>query len=218
MEVKEYELINEINKDELERLFNELPETMKKEIQEVKQKTKEILEDSEDFEEFKIYSLDNMEKIYYIKNYTNGLDNINLKEVKQIETDFYNNVYVLLENGNIYINSILEDVGIEKIYMLDGVHIYMITTDNKIIPLGEKEEWSKLDFYLYNNSSPYKKVVTDVLHIAGLTKDKRVVSAYCNPCGIGIDPENFINVDDILIKDEKIYIIKVGETKPLYIW
>ena len=216
--MKEYELINEINEDELEQLFNELPETMKKEIQEVKQKTKEILEDPEDFEEFKIYSLDNMEKIYYIKNYTNGLDNINLKEVKQIETDFYNNVYVLLENGNIYINGSLEDVGIEKIYMIDGFHIYMITTDNKIIPLGEKEEWSKLDFYLYNNSSSYKKVVTDVLHIAGLTKDKRVISAYCNPCGIGVDPENFINVDDILIKDEKIYIIKAGETKPLYIW
>lgn len=216
--MEEHNLMNEISKEELEKLFDELPETMKMKIQEVKQKTKKILEDSEDFEEFKIYSLDEIEKIYYIKNYTNGLDNINLKEVKQIETDFCNNVYVLLENGNIYTNGTLEDTGIKAIYMLDVFHIYKITTDNKINPLGEKEEWSKLDFYLYNNSNSYRKVITDVLHIAGLTEDKRVISAYCNPCGIGVDPDNFINVDDILIENEQIYVVKAGETKPLYIW
>lgn len=216
--MKKYNFIDEISKEELDKLFEELSETMKKEILEINQKEEELLETSEDFDDFKIYHLDVKEKIYYIKNYTEGLNNINLKEVKQIETDFYNNVYVLLENGDVYINSILDDVKIDKLHMLDGFHIYKITKNNKIIPFGEMEDWSNLDFYLYNNLNSYKKILLDPLYIVGLTDDKRVISAYCNPSGIGIKPDNFINVDDILTIDESIYIVKNEETKPLYIW
>ena len=62
--MKKYNFIDEISKEELDKLFEELSETMKKEILEINQKEEEVLETSEDFDDFKIYHLDVKEKIY----------------------------------------------------------------------------------------------------------------------------------------------------------
>lgn len=218
--MKSFDFMNEIDKNELNKLFDKLSKTMQKEILDNKQKTKEVLEEcknDEELNEFKIYNLDIVEKIYYIKNYTNGLNNIDLKEVKQIETDFYNNIYVILDNGNLYINGVLNKNKVDKIHIIDGFHLYQITTENQIIPCSEEDSWSNLDFYLCNNYNSYKKVVTTPLYIAGLTTEGQVISAHCNPCGIGVEPENFCNIDNILTVDEEVYVVKNGVTKPLYI-
>ena len=59
--------------------------------------------DIDNNENFKIYHIaDEQEKIKYIQNNTNALNGINLDDIKQIETNFDNNVYVLLKNGEVY--------------------------------------------------------------------------------------------------------------------
>ena len=156
----------------------------------------------------KIYLIeDENERLKYIKNNTNGLKGIDIEEVKQIETDYYNNVYVLLKNGYLFENGELIEGEINNIYFLNGLNIYAFTNKNQIIPINRnKEEWTKLDYYLYNNNCSYKKIITDVLYIVALTKEGRVISTNSNPSGLGVIPENFLNVDDIKIVEIEEYL------------
>lgn len=49
-----------------------------------------------DDNDFKIYFINNYEeKVKYIKDNTDILDNINENDIKQIESDYYNSLYVL---------------------------------------------------------------------------------------------------------------------------
>lgn len=176
--------------------------------------------------QFKIYSIkDEQEKIEYIKNNTNGLNGINLEDVKQIETDFDNYVYVVLNNGKFYENGILQDSNINRLYAFDGLNIFKITNSNQIIPVQfDMENWRELDWYLYNEGEPYKKITTDISHFVALTQEGRVIAIHSLPIGLGIVPENFIDVEDILFVPNENnqdlvmpYIIKNNEKMPLYI-
>ena len=129
--------------NELKEVFEELSETMKEELLKEEELSSQILEEKED--DLKIYNIDGIKRIFYIKKYTNGLNNINLKYVKQIETDYYNKVFVLLNNGNLYRDGDLIDNNICKIYMLDGMHLYKITEDNKIKPIYEDDIMDNID-------------------------------------------------------------------------
>ena len=173
-------------------------------------------------EETKIYNMPEDEKMDYIRYQTNGLNNIEEKDIKQIETDYYNKVFVLLENGNLYRDGELIDNKISKIYMFDGQHLYKITEENKIRPIYEDDIWDNIDKYLNNNNCSYKKIVTSTLHIVALTTDGDVIAIHGLPTGLGIEPENFKNVEDISIvkesKDIEVpYIFKNNAYKPLYI-
>lgn len=159
---------------------------------------------------------DENERIKFIREYTNGLDGIDIKDVKQIETDYWNNVYTLLNNGYLLENGELCDVEIDRLYYFDGFHLYAITNDNKIIPIN-KDNWCNIDFYLNNNNCLYKKIISDVLYIVALTEEGRVIATTSNPCGLGVIPQNFVDVDDIFIKDDDVYIIKQGKEIPLYV-
>jgi len=88
--------------------------------------------------DFKIYCLTEDEKLDYIINNTNALNGINLNDVKQIESDFYNNIYILLKNGNVYLNNTYYINKITEIYFLNGYDLYLITEDKKILPLRNK--------------------------------------------------------------------------------
>ena len=179
------------------------------------------IEELEDYkEEFKIHDIRNEEeRIEYIKNNTNGLKGIDLKDVKQIATGYFNDVYVLLNNGKFYINGSLNDANIDRIYMFDLLNIYKINKRNIIMSVLDLEYWSDLDFYLYNEGCCYKKIITNVLYITALTEAGRVIFMHSMPSGIGIIPENFIGVDDILElgEPEKPYIVKNNETIPLFL-
>lgn len=165
----------------------------------------------------KIYNIDGIKRIFYIKKYTNGLNNINLKYVKQIETDYYNKVFVLLNNGNLYRDGDLIDNNICKIYMLDGMHLYKITEDNKIKPIYEDDIMDNIDKYLNNEDYKYKKIISDSLYLVALTEEETIKSSALSGIPIGIIPENFVGVDDIFIKEDKPYIIKQGKEIPLYV-
>lgn len=201
--------------DELNEVLNELSETMKEELLKEEEQSRKILEETED--DLKIYSIDGIKRIFYIKKYTNGLNNINLKYVKQIETDYYNKVFVLLNNGNLYRDGDLIDNNICKIYMLDGMHLYKITEDNKIKPIYEDDIMDNIDKYLNNEDYKYKKIISDSLYLVALTEEETIKSSALSGIPIGIIPENFVGVDDIFIKEDKPYIIKQGKEIPLYV-
>lgn len=172
-------------------------------------------------DEVKIYCLKKEEQLEYIKNNTDGLNGFNLNEVKQIETDYWNNVYVLKNNGDLYINTTFSSSGVDRIYVFDGFHLYRIQKNNTIVPIGDVEEWDNLDIYLYNNYEVYKKIVEMPLCIIGLTEDKRVL-ALSFSINYGIVPENFINVDDIYLKEDEKgniqpYILKNGIETSLFV-
>ena len=83
----------------------------------------------------------------------------------------------MLKNGYLFENGELIEGEINNIYFLNGLNIYAFTNKNQIIPINRnKEEWTKLDYYLYNNNYSYKKIITDVLYIVALTKEGRVIS------------------------------------------
>ena len=181
----------------------------------------DILKYKED-KDTKIYNMPEDERRDYIKYQTDGLKNINEKDVKQIETDYYNKVFVLLNNGNLYMDGELIDSKISKIYMFDGMHLYKITEDNKIIPIYEDDIMDNRDKYLNNENCYYKKIVTSTLHIVALTEDGNIRALHGLPTGLGIEPENFKDVEDVMIvqetKDIEVpYIFKNKEYKPLYI-
>ena len=201
--------------DELNEVLNELSETMKEELLKEEEQSRKILEETED--DLKIYSIDGIKRIFYIKKYTNGLNNINLKYVKQIETDYYNKVFVLLNNGNLYRDGDLIDNNICKIYMLDRMHLYKITEDNKIKPIYEDDIMDNIDKYLNNEDYKYKKIISDSLYLVALTEEGTIKSSALSGIPIGIIPENFVGVDDIFIKEDKPYIIKQGKEIPLYV-
>ncbi len=55
--------------------------------------------------DFKIYFItDYKEKLKYIMENTEILDNISQNDIKQIETDYFNSIYILLKNGTLYKN------------------------------------------------------------------------------------------------------------------
>lgn len=167
-------------------------------------------------EEIKIYNLDGEEKQRaYIRKHTNALDGISDDIIKQIQTDYYNNVYVVLNDNNLYKNGEFYSSNIDGIWMLDGLDLYMITKDNMVISLREFDE--DMDEYLNNNNCKYKKIIYNVLTFVALTNEGRVIATTCDPSGFGIIPEHFIDIDDILFIEDIPHIIKDGKTMQLFI-
>lgn len=200
--------------NELKEVFEELSETMKEELLKEEELSSQILEEKED--DLKIYNIDGIKRIFYIKKYTNGLNNINLKYVKQIETDYYNNIYVLLDNGYLLENGELQDNDIDRLYMVNGFSLYKITNDNIIKPIDDVYK-SDLDIYLNNEDYKYKKIISDPIYLVALTEEGTIKSSALSGIPIGIIPENFVGVDDIFIKDDNVYIIKQGKEISLYV-
>ena len=200
--------------NELKEVFEELSETMKEELLKEEELSSQILEEKED--DLKIYNIDGIKRIFYIKKYTNGLNNINLKYVKQIETDYYNNIYVLLDNGYLLENGELQDNDIDRLYMVNGFSLYKITNDNIIKPIDDVYK-SDLDIYLNNEDYKYKKIISAPIYLVALTEEGAIKSSALSGIPIGIIPENFVGVDDIFIKDDNVYIIKQGKEISLYV-
>lgn len=156
-----------------------------------------------------------MKKRAYIKEYTKALDGISDDKIKQIETDYYNNVYVLLKDDNLYKNGEICSDNVSGIWMLDGFDLYMITKDNMVISITDSDD--NIDKYLNNNNCKYKKIIYNILTFVALTNEGRVIATTCDPSGFGVIPEHFIDVDDILFIEDVPYIVKGNETIPLFL-
>lgn len=176
----------------------------------------------------KIYNMskDKQEELFEL--FTCIYDKLQKNEIKQIETDFDNNIYVLASNGNLYktaqYDNELEFIsnGIEKIFYLDGMNLYRITTENEILPIDNNKDWNNTDKYLNNNNCKYKKIETSIMHIVLLTKEGNVRALCGGYPSLGIIPDNFVKVDDITIVEDENgvdmpYIYKNNEFIELYI-
>ena len=176
----------------------------------------------------KIYNWSDEEKENWFKWFTCIYEKVNKNEIKQIETDFDNNIYVLASNGNLYktaqYDNELEFIsnGIEKIFYLDGMNLYRITTENEILPIENNKDWNNTDKYLNNDNCKYKKIETSKMHIVLLTEEGNVRALCGGYPSLGIIPDNFVNVEDITIVEDENgvdmpYIYKNNEFIELYI-
>ena len=147
----------------------------------------------------KIYNMSDEEKMNYIKYNTNGLKGIPEENIKQIETDFYDNVFVLTLEGILYKNGELIDGNIEQIYMFDGCHLYKVTDNNQIRPIEEDKKWDDIDTYLNNNDCSYKKILFSTMNIVALTNNGKIREIHQYPACIV--PENYMDVEDIKIEE-----------------
>lgn len=70
-------------------------------------------------EDFKIYNLGSSDEIRkYIRENTNSLDGISDGDIKQIETDYYNSIYVLLKDGTLYNDRMPIEGDVNKLWLL----------------------------------------------------------------------------------------------------
>ncbi len=168
----------------------------------------------EDKEDFKIYFINDFEeKIKYIKENTDVLDNINENDIKQIESDYYNSVYIVLKDGTLYKNKNIIKDNVNKLWFMSGYSIFAITNNNMVESITPQYGLND-----YISGIEYKKIVTSYLYILALTNDNKVKCISEDPTGIGIIPENFIDVEDILFKTELElpYVVKNGKEIPLF--
>lgn len=178
--------------------------------------------DEED-EYLEIEEISLKQKLRCLKDYTNALDGINIKDVKQLEKSCWNDeIYVVLNNGDMYSNGILRDTKIDRLFGLCEIeNMYKIKLDNTIVPMKNIEEWNNFDFYLHNKNEPYKKIINNEFSITALTQENKVIAISFWET-FGIVPENFWDVDDIVLeKDERgytePYVIKKGQKIQLYV-
>ncbi len=167
----------------------------------------------------KIYNMEYEEKMDYIRHNTIALKGIKEEDIKQIESDYYDDVFVLTIDGKLYKNGQRIDTKIEQIHMFDGLHLYKVTDSNRIRTIDKDKKWDDIDTYLNNKDCSYKKVLMSTMNIVALTKDENVRAIHQYPaCVI---PENYVGVEDIKIEDENgidtPYVYKDSKWMKLYI-
>ena len=119
---------------------------------------------------------------------------------------------------NLYKNGEFVDKKIKEIHMLDGIHLYKVTSDNKIRPIDDDFKWNDIDKYLNNNDCSYKKILFSTMNIVALTKDSIVRAVHSYP--VCIIPENYVGVEDIKIEEidglDMPFVYKNGKFIKLY--
>ena len=153
------------------------------------------------------------ELMEYVKEHKERWGNINSEDIKQIEALFVNDVYVLSNNGNVYMNGALILGNIKDLWCMNIKYMFFITIDNYIFTLEDNT------FNDYIGGIQYRKIVKSRLDILALTIDNRLKALTSFPEFIGIVPENFIDVEDITINGElgTPFIIKNNKKIPLYV-
>lgn len=149
----------------------------------------------------------------YVNNTTSVWGDINKQNIKQIEAVFENDVYVLLTDGKLYENGkqILDKVS--ELWCMNICYLFAITNDNYVYSIQDNI------YKDYIGNIKYKKIVKSGLDLLALTYSNKVKSLTSCPEFIGIEPENFVDVEDISITGElgTPFIIKNGKKIPLYI-
>lgn len=151
----------------------------------------------------KLYDIESLEeRINYLKSNTNLLDNFD--NIRELIDDYYGNIYLLLEDGSLYINFVLVDSNISFIHMQDLTQIYAISIDNRVIPLLNFNR--PLEQYISNNSVPYKDIICNALSIVCLTNEGVVkfISSMPNVC---VDYKSLVNVSSIDYNNEEEIVV-----------
>lgn len=157
----------------------------------------------------KLYDMETLdERINYLKSNGNLLDKY--ENIRDVIDDYYGNIYILLEDGSLYINDTFVEKDISFIHLQDTTQLYAISNDNRVIPLLDYND--SLQQYISNNSIPYKEIICSYLSIVCLTTDGfiRFISSEPNVC---VDYNNLVNVKEIdyLNDEDAITISHDGE-------
>lgn len=96
---------------------------------------------------------------------------------------------------------------------MDGFCIFGIMNNNMIESIT-----FQYSLNVYISGIEYKKIVTSYLYLLALTNDNKIKCIFTNSTGLGIIPDNFIDVEDILFKTklEIPYVVKNGKEIPLF--
>lgn len=149
--------------------------------------------------------------IDYVKESTNYLSRFKEDDIVSVCGDMYNNLYILLSNGNLYVSDKKEPIkNVKALVSLSYSHkdIVAITNDNRIIWFNNDEYQS------YFSDTSYDKVIAYNCGVVAL-KDG-VLKVVCSMFNLIIDYNDFIDVEDIkLVDNEKVLIKKNGKWKKL---
>ena len=162
----------------------------------------------------KAYELSLNEAYEFVKANTNYLDNIDLNNIKDIKFSCFKDIYILLKDGNLYIDGEYVFHDIKSLGLWSGINIFAITNDNIIISITGKDSDTDL---IKNNNYKYKKIIIDVLSIVALTNEKTIKVYGLPPFGI-VDYTKFFDIDDIGYneKTEEFVIFKNNKIESLF--
>lgn len=174
----------------------------------------------DDFHIGKLYNLflesnDSLkEKYNIVKENTNFLNDIDLKNIKDISISIDDDIIVLFKDGQLYINGNMYLDNINTLAFMAGYSIFAIS-NNKVITCVTNT--LKTTSFINNNDYQYKKIVITPLEIVALTyeNDIRFMGSVVDEI---IDYHLFYEVDDIGYNEleQEIVVIKKDKVKSLF--
>ena len=174
----------------------------------------------DDFQVGKLYNMflesnDSLQEKYNIvKENTNYLNDIDLKNIKEISISIDDDIIVLFKDGQLYINGNMYLENINTLAFMAGYSIFAISNDKVITCITNCLKTSE---FINNNDYKYKKVVVTPLEIVALTYDNDIKFMGSVVDEI-IDYHLFYEIDDIGYYEEEkeIIVIKKDTAKSLF--
>lgn len=153
------------------------------------------------------------EKVKHIKGNTDILDDINENDIKQIASDYYSSVYILLKAGTLHKNKQIIKNNVSKLCLMDDFCIFGIMNNKMVESIPHQEVLNK-----HIRRIEHKKIETSYLYLFVLTNDNKVKCIFADPTSLGLILENFSDGEDILFKAgmEIPYVVKDGKEIPLF--
>ena len=140
-------------------------------------------------------------KIEVIENEYNkyAFKDINKKEIKDIYLTTLNNLCILLNNGNLYLDNILYAKDVLTLWHQDSYNSYIIYKNNAIEPLTNEFPNCHL--------TKYKKVVYNNFMLATLNKKTVGLTTLVDKPDTCV-MQTFLDVDDISCSNSMLFLIK----------
>lgn len=151
----------------------------------------------------------NLKQAYdLIKEHSDYLDGILIKDVIDIQFSLYGNVIILLRNGDVLFdgNNVLSNI--KFLSFRNGYVIFAISNDRIIRCLTSNSNHA---LFMNNNDSTYKKILVTPLVMVALTNDGDI-KFYGDILDTTIDYHRFMDIEDVGYVEENndIVVIKDG--------
>lgn len=154
------------------------------------------------------------EKYNIVKKNTYYLNDIDIKNIKEISISIDDDIIVLFKDGQLYINGNMYLENINILAFMAGYSIFAISNDKVITCITNSLKTSE---FINNNDYKYKKVVVTPLEIVALTynNDIKFMGSVVDEI---IDYHLFYDVDDIGYYEEEkeIIVIKKDKARSLF--
>lgn len=164
-------------------------------------------------------SLNIKQKIKELRLTSTYLDDIEDKDIKDIHTD-YTSIMILLKNGDLYTDGEIYKQDIKYLHHIDVFTVFAVNKQNQVFGICNANYNSRLTHYINNNETKYKKILPVIFMLICLTEEGDIKALLESPLGVGIIPENFSGVDNIIYdkKLDEVHIIKDNIEQPLFVY